>query len=59
MSIPDVLTYVYIFVDLVRRGVLTLVGEIRRYRNDLLLTRLKGRPSRDFETVIKIGKNAF
>ena len=34
MSIPDVLTYVYIFVDLVRRGVLTLVGEIRRYRND-------------------------
>ena len=24
----------YIFVDLVKRGVLTLVGEIRRYRND-------------------------
>ena len=24
----------YIFVDLVKRGVLSLVGEIRRYRND-------------------------
>ena len=24
----------YIFVDLVKRGVLTLVGEIRRYGND-------------------------
>ena len=24
----------YIIVDLVKRGVLTLVGEIRRYRND-------------------------
>ena len=25
---------VYTFVDLVKRGVLTLVGETRRYRND-------------------------
>ena len=24
----------YIFADLVKRGVLTIVGEIRRYRND-------------------------
>ena len=34
MIIPEVLTYVYIFVDLVKRGELTLVGEIRCYRND-------------------------
>ena len=26
--------YEHVFVDLVTRGVLTLVGEIRRYRND-------------------------
>ena len=29
--------YVHSFVDLVKRGVLTLVGEIRRCRNDHLL----------------------
>ena len=28
---------VYIIVDLVKRDVLTLVGEIRRYRNDRYL----------------------
>ena len=28
----------YIFVDLAKRGVLTLVSEIRRYRNDLYYT---------------------
>ena len=26
--------YIYVFVDLVKRGVLTLLGEIQRYRND-------------------------
>ena len=26
--------YVYLFVDLLKRGVLPLVGEIGRYRND-------------------------
>ena len=34
MIITEDLTYVHIFVDLVMRGQLTLVGEIRRYRND-------------------------
>ena len=27
--------YVYMFVDLVKRDVLALVGEIRRYTNDI------------------------
>ena len=26
--------YVYLFVDLVKRGVLTFIGQIRQYRND-------------------------
>ena len=30
--------YANLFVDLIKRGVLTLVGEIRRYRNDFYYT---------------------